>query len=59
MKIVINSSYGAFSLSEEAHALYAKLKGYNLIKNRNYDDDFYSFYKNGLTGYPAFEFVKF
>ena len=46
MKIVINSSYGAFLLSEEAHALYAKLKGYNLIKNRNYDDDFYSFYKN-------------
>lgn len=32
MKVVINSGYGAFGLSDEAHILYAKLKGYNLIK---------------------------
>lgn len=31
MKIVINSSYGVFQLSEEAHILYSKLKGYNVI----------------------------
>ena len=44
MKVVINSSYGAFALSAEAHTLYAKLKGYNLIKDGN--DDFWTFYKN-------------
>ena len=46
MKVVINSSYGPFSLSVEAHTLYAKLKGYNLIKDGNDDDDFWTFYKN-------------
>ena len=44
MKIVINSSYGAFRLSDEAHALYAKLKGYKLIKKGN--DVYRDFYKN-------------
>ena len=44
MKIVINSSFGAFSLSEEAHILYAKLKGYKLIIDGN--KDFCTFYKN-------------
>ena len=44
MKIVINSSFGAFSLSEEAHILYAKLKGYKLIIDGN--KDFCIFYKN-------------
>lgn len=44
MKIVINSSYGGFKLSDEAHTLYAKLKGYKLIKDGN--DVFRTFYKN-------------
>ena len=44
MKVVINSSYGTFGLSDEAHALYAKLKGYKLIKDGN--DVYRDFYKN-------------
>ena len=44
MKVVINSSYGAFSLSAEAHALYAELKGYKLIAKGS--DDYWTFYKN-------------
>ena len=44
MKVVINSSFGAFSLSEEAHILYAILKGYKLIIDGN--KDFCTFYKN-------------
>ena len=44
MKVVINSSYGAFRLSDEAHDLYAKFKGYNLIKDGN--DVYRDFYKN-------------
>ena len=44
MKVVINSSYGAFSLSEEAHALYAELKGYNLIKAECFG--YQTFFKN-------------
>lgn len=44
MKIVINSSYGGFKLSDEAHTLYAKLKGYKLIKDGN--DGYRTFYKN-------------
>ena len=44
MKVVINSSYGAFSLSAEAHALYAELKGYNLIKAECFG--YQTFFKN-------------
>ncbi len=44
MKVVINSSYGTFALSVEAHTLYAKLKGYKLIIDG--DDHFCTFYKN-------------
>ena len=44
MKVVINSSYGGFYLSLEAHILYAKLKGYNLITRG--DDTYQIFYKN-------------
>ena len=44
MKVVINSSYGGFYLSSEAHILYAKLKGYNVISRG--DDTFQTFYKN-------------
>ena len=44
MKVVINSSYGTFELSDEAHTLYAKLKGYKLIKDGN--DVYRDFYKN-------------
>lgn len=44
MKIVINSSYGGFKLSDEAHTLYAELKGYKLITKGS--DNYYTFYKN-------------
>ena len=44
MKVVINSSYGAFSLSADAHTLYAELKGYKLIIKGN--DHYWTFYKN-------------
>ena len=44
MKVVINSSYGSFSLSEEAHILYAKLKGYKLIKAECFG--YQTFFKN-------------
>ena len=47
MKVVINSSYGAFGLSEEAHILYAKLKGYKIIK-----EEFFGYptlFKNEVT----------
>ena len=44
MKVVINSSYGGFYLSLEAHILYAKLKGYNVITRG--DGTFQTFYKN-------------
>ena len=45
MKVVINSGYGFFGLSDEAHTLYAKLKGYKLTKIGN-DNYFQTFYKN-------------
>lgn len=32
MRVVINSDYGGFSLSDEAIELYAKYKGLNLTK---------------------------
>ena len=44
MKVVINSSYGAFGLSDEAHILYAKLKGYNLIEAECFG--YQTFFKN-------------
>lgn len=44
MKVVINSSYGGFYLSLEAHILYAKLKGYNVITRG--DGIYQTFYKN-------------
>jgi hypothetical protein len=44
MKVVINSSYGGFYLSLEAHILYAKLKGYNVITRG--DGTYQTFYKN-------------
>ena len=44
MKVVINSSYGTFGLSDEAHTLYAKLKGYNLIKAECFG--YQTFFKN-------------
>ena len=44
MKVVINSNYGPFSLSEEAHTLYAKLKGYNVITKGV--GGYQTFYKN-------------
>lgn len=47
MKVVINSSYGAFGLSEEAHILYAKLKGYKIVKAECFG--YPTFFKNEAT----------
>jgi hypothetical protein len=47
MKVVINSSYGTFGLSDEAHTLYAKLKGYNLIKTECFG--YPTLFKNEVT----------
>ena len=35
MKVVINSDYGGFSLSDEAILEYGRLKGLNLVKDEN------------------------
>jgi hypothetical protein len=47
MKVVINSSYGAFGLSEEAHTLYAKLKGYKIVKAEFFGSQ--TLFKNEVT----------
>jgi len=47
MKVVINSSYGKFGLSEEAHILYAKLKGYKIVKAECFG--YPTFFKNEAT----------
>jgi hypothetical protein len=53
MKVVINSSYGDFELSEEAHILYAKLKGYKIIKEEFFGEEFFGcptlLFKNEVT----------
>ena len=47
MKVVIKSSYGKFGLSEEAHILYAKLKGYKIVKAECFG--YPTFFKNEAT----------
>ena len=45
MKIVINSDYGGFSLSDEAILEYGKRKGLNLVKDENTNWSISIFYK--------------
>lgn len=51
VKIVINSDYGGFSLSDEAVLEYGKRKGLNLVKDENTSWSVSIFYK----GTPAEE----
>lgn len=49
MKIVINSDYGGFSLSDEAILEYGKRKGLNLIKDENTNWRTSIFYKESVA----------
>ena len=49
MKIVINSDYGGFSLSDKAVLEYGKRKGLNLIKDENTNWNISIFYKDSIT----------
>ncbi len=49
MKIVINSDYGGFSLSDEAILEYGKRKGLNLVKDENTSWRMSIFYKESVA----------
>ena len=49
VKIVINSDYGGFSLSEEAILEYGRLKGLNLVKDENTNWSISIFYKDSVA----------
>ena len=49
MKIVINSDYGGFSLSDEAILEYGKRKGLNLVKDENTNWSISIFYKDSVA----------
>ena len=49
MKIVINSDYGGFSLSDEAILEYGKRKGLNLVKDKNTNWSISIFYKDSVA----------
>ena len=49
VKIVINSDYGGFSLSDEAILEYGKRKGLNLIKDENTNWSISIFYKGSVA----------
>ena len=49
MKIVINSDYGGFSLSDEAILEYGKRKGINLVKDENTNWSISIFYKDSVA----------
>ena len=55
MKIVINSDYGGFSLSDEAILEYARLKGLNLVKDENTNWSISIFYKDSIAEENYFE----
>ena len=55
MKIVINSDYGGFSLSDEAILEYGKRKGLNLVKDENTSWSVSIFYKDTPTKENYFE----
>jgi hypothetical protein len=49
VKIVINSDYGGFSLSDEAILEYGKRKGLNLVKDENTNWSISIFYKDSVA----------
>lgn len=55
VKIVINSDYGGFSLSDEAVLEYGKRKGLNLVKDENTNWRISIFYKGSVAKENYFE----
>ena len=55
VKIVINSDYGGFSLSDEAILEYGKRKGLNLVKDENTNWSISIFYKESVAKENYFE----
>jgi hypothetical protein len=55
VKIVINSDYGGFSLSDEAILEYGRLKGLNLVKDENTSWNLSIFYKDSIAEENYFE----
>jgi hypothetical protein len=55
VKIVINSDYGGFSLSDEAILEYARIKGLNLVKDENTTWNLSIFYKDSIAEENYFE----
>ena len=49
MKIVINSDYGGFSLSDEAILEYGRREGLNLVKDENTNWSISIFYKDSVA----------
>jgi hypothetical protein len=55
MKIVINSDYGGFSLSDQAVLAYGQKKGLNLVKDENTSWNISIFYKDSVAKENYFE----
>ena len=55
VKIVINSDYGGFSLSDEAILEYGRKKGLNLVKDENTNWSISIFYKDLVAKENYFE----
>ena len=55
VKIVINSDYGGFSLSDEAILEYGRRKGLNLVKDENTNWSISIFYKDSVAKENYFE----
>ena len=55
VKIVINSDYGGFSLSDEAILEYGRKKGLNLVKDENTNWSISIFYKDSVAKENYFE----
>ena len=49
VKIVINSDYGGFSLSDQAVLAYGRKKGLNLVKDENTNWSISIFYKDSVA----------
>ena len=49
VKIVINSDYGGFSLSDQAILAYGRKKGLNLVKDENTNWSISIFYKDSVA----------
>jgi hypothetical protein len=55
VKIVINSDYGGFSLSDQAVLAYGRKKGLNLVKDENTNWSISIFYKDSVAKENYFE----